>query len=39
MLGQETNGAGGMFKAFRTVPVILAIVEDMKEIMSKCLAS
>ena len=32
MLGQETNGAGGMFKAFRTVPVILEIVEDMKEL-------
>jgi len=31
-LGQETNGAGGMFKAFRTVPVILEIVEDMKEL-------
>ncbi|BCA85377.1 6-phospho-beta-glucosidase [Enterococcus saigonensis] len=32
MLGQETNGAGGMFKAFRTVPVILDIVEDMKRL-------
>lgn len=32
ILGQETNGAGGMFKAFRTVPVILDIVEDMKEL-------
>ena len=31
-MGQETNGAGGMFKAFRTVPVILSIVEDMKEL-------
>ncbi|WP_125581806.1 6-phospho-beta-glucosidase [Lacticaseibacillus suibinensis] len=30
-LGQETNGAGGIFKAFRTVPVILDIVKDMKE--------
>lgn len=29
-LGQETNGAGGIFKAFRTVPVILDIVKDMK---------
>lgn len=27
LLGQETNGAGGMFKAFRTIPVILDIVE------------
>lgn len=32
MIGQETNGAGGIFKALRTVPVILAIVEDMKEL-------
>lgn len=30
MLGQETNGAGGIFKAFRTIPVIKEIVEDMK---------
>ncbi len=32
ILGQETNGAGGMLKAFRTIPVILNIVEDMKEL-------
>lgn len=32
MLGQETNGAGGIFKALRTIPVILGIVEDMKEL-------
>ncbi|MDR2832527.1 MAG: 6-phospho-beta-glucosidase [Streptococcaceae bacterium] len=32
ILGQETNGAGGMFKAFRTIPVILSIIEDMKEL-------
>lgn len=32
MLGQETNGAGGMFKAFRTIPVIKEIVKDMKEL-------
>lgn len=31
-LGQETNGAGGMLKAFRTIPVILDIVEDMKRL-------
>ncbi|MCL2203023.1 MAG: 6-phospho-beta-glucosidase [Defluviitaleaceae bacterium] len=30
VLGQETKGAGGIFKAFRTIPVILDIVEDMK---------
>ena len=32
LLGQETNGAGGMFKAFRTIPVILNIVKDIKEL-------
>ncbi|GFZ34574.1 6-phospho-beta-glucosidase [Clostridium zeae] len=32
MLGQETNGAGGIFKAFRTIPIILDIVKDMKEL-------
>ena len=31
-IGQETNGAGGMMKAFRTIPVILSIIEDMKEL-------
>lgn len=32
MIGQETNGAGGMFKALRTIPVILDIVKDIKEL-------
>ena len=32
MIGQETNGAGGIFKALRTIPVILEIVEEMKEL-------
>ena len=32
MIGQETNGAGGIFKALRTIPVILDIVNDMKEL-------
>jgi 6-phospho-beta-glucosidase len=32
LIGQETNGAGGLFKAFRTIPVILAIIKDMKEL-------
>lgn len=32
MIGQETNGAGGMLKAFRTIPVILDIVNAMKEL-------
>lgn len=31
-LGQETNGAGGLLKALRTVPVILDIAKDMKEL-------
>ena len=32
VIGQETNGAGGIFKALRTIPVILDIVKDMKEL-------
>ena len=32
MLGQETNGAGGLFNALRTVPVIYEIIEDIKEL-------
>lgn len=32
IIGQETNGAGGMFKAFRTIPVILDIVKDIEEL-------
>lgn len=32
LIGQETNGAGGAFKAFRTIPVILDIVKDIQEI-------
>lgn len=32
LLGQETNGAGGMFKAFRTIPVILDIAQDIHEL-------
>lgn len=32
IIGQETNGAGGMFKALRTIPVIMDIVKDMKEL-------
>jgi len=32
ILGQETNGAGGMFKAFRTIPVILDIAKDINEL-------
>lgn len=32
LIGQETNGAGGMFKALRTIPVILDIDKDMAEL-------
>lgn len=32
LIGQETNGAGGIFKALRTIPVILGIVDEMKEL-------
>ena len=32
LIGQETNGAGGMFKALRTIPVILDIVKDIQEL-------
>jgi 6-phospho-beta-glucosidase len=32
LIGQETNGAGGLFKAFRTIPVILGIIKDMREL-------
>ena len=31
-LGQETNGAGGLFKALRTVPVILDIAKEMQDL-------
>lgn len=31
-IGQETNGAGGIFKALRTIPVILDICKDIREI-------
>lgn len=31
-LGQETNGAGGLFKGLRTIPVILDIVQDVQNI-------
>ncbi|XRG77686.1 6-phospho-beta-glucosidase [Rossellomorea sp. GAMAL-10_SWC] len=32
VLGQETNGPGGLFKGLRTIPVILDIVKDMKDL-------
>lgn len=35
VIGQETNGPGGFFKALRTIPVILDITKDMKELCPK----
>ncbi|HWQ45523.1 MAG TPA: 6-phospho-beta-glucosidase, partial [Longilinea sp.] len=32
LIGQETTGVGGMAKALRTIPVILSIAKDMKEL-------
>ncbi len=32
LVGQETTGVGGMCKALRTIPVILAIARDMREL-------
>ncbi|MCK1992362.1 6-phospho-beta-glucosidase [Peribacillus muralis] len=32
VIGQETNGPGGLFKAFRTIPVILDIAREMEEL-------
>lgn len=32
LIGQETTGVGGMAKALRTIPVILKIAEDMREL-------
>lgn len=32
VLGQETNGPGGLFKGLRTIPVILDIIKDMEEL-------
>ena len=31
-MGQETNGAGGLFKGLRTIPVILDIAKDIEEL-------
>jgi len=32
LIGQETTGVGGMAKALRTIPVILKIAEDMRDV-------
>ncbi|WP_077358803.1 6-phospho-beta-glucosidase [Virgibacillus halodenitrificans] len=31
-IGQETNGAGGIFKAFRTIPVLMELAADIHQI-------
>ncbi|MYL57699.1 6-phospho-beta-glucosidase, partial [Virgibacillus halodenitrificans] len=31
-IGQETNGAGGIFKAFRTIPVLMELAADIHHI-------
>ncbi|MCI8401395.1 MAG: 6-phospho-beta-glucosidase [Lachnospiraceae bacterium] len=32
VIGQETNGPGGMFKALRTIPVIFRLIRDCEEL-------
>ncbi|MFS0620560.1 6-phospho-beta-glucosidase [Priestia megaterium] len=32
MIGQETNGAGGLFKGLRTIPVLLKIAEEIHKV-------
>ena len=32
LIGQETTGIGGMAKALRTIPVILSIAKDIREV-------
>lgn len=35
MIGQETNGAGGLFKGLRTIPVLMEIANDIKSLCPK----
>jgi len=37
LIGQETTGVGGMAKALRTIPVILKIAEDIRELAPEAL--
>src|SRR6185312_14907744 len=37
IIGQETNGAGGLFKGLRTIPVLLDIAKEMKELCPNAL--
>ncbi|MFD1413262.1 6-phospho-beta-glucosidase [Oceanobacillus jeddahense] len=32
LIGQETNGAGGIMKAFRTIPVLMEVAKEMNEL-------
>ncbi|MGL4860030.1 MAG: 6-phospho-beta-glucosidase, partial [Enterobacteriaceae bacterium] len=32
LLGQETNGAGGLFKALRTIPVIFELLDEVEKV-------
>ena len=34
LIGQETTGVGGMAKALRTIPIILSIAKDVREVAS-----
>lgn len=35
MIGQETNGAGGLFKGLRTIPVLMEIANDIQSLCPK----
>ena len=37
LIGQETTGVGGMAKAMRTIPVVLQIAADMRQLAPKAL--
>ena len=37
LIGQETTGVGGMAKALRTIPVILSIAKDIREVAANAL--
>ena len=37
LIGQETTGIGGMAKALRTIPVILSIAKDIREVAPRAL--
>ena len=37
LIGQETTGVGGMAKALRTIPVVLQIASDMRELAPKAM--